>query len=65
MDDVAISLEHVDLLNGLNWLDVKLLERTLKLLVVDTGGLVGLLHLSSWGTLSTDDRNTSAIYATS
>ena len=52
MDDVSIRLEHVDLLNGLDRLYVQLLERCLKLLVVDTAGLMNLLDLSSWGTLS-------------
>ena len=52
MNDVSISLEHVDLLDGLDWLDVELLEGSLKLLVIGTGVSVDLLHLPSWGTLS-------------
>ena len=52
MDNVAIALEHVDLLNCLDGLDVHLLECRLQLLVVCAGRLVGLLDLSSWGSLS-------------
>jgi hypothetical protein len=37
VDDVAVFLEHVDLLDGLDWLDVQLLERRLQLLVVRAG----------------------------
>jgi hypothetical protein len=29
VDDVAVALEHVDLLDSLDWLDVELLERSL------------------------------------
>lgn len=53
VDDVAVRLEHVDLLNGLDGLDVHLLEGGLKLLVVDTRGLVDLLEVSSGSTLAT------------
>lgn len=52
VDDIAIRLEHVDLLNGRNWLDVHLLESGLQLLVVGAGALVDLLDLSSRGALS-------------
>lgn len=45
MDDVAVALEHVDLLDGLDRLDIELLERSLELLVVGTGALVDLLDL--------------------
>lgn len=34
VNDIAILLEHVDLLDCLNWLDVELLQRRLQLLVV-------------------------------
>lgn len=53
MDDVAIGLEHVNLLNALDRLGVELLERCLKLLVVSgrAGGCA--LNLSAGGTLST------------
>jgi hypothetical protein len=54
VNDVAILLEHVDLLDGLDWLDVQLLQRSLQLLVVGTGGLVDLLRLPSGGALATD-----------
>lgn len=53
MDDVAIGLEHVDLLNSLDRLDIELLERCLQLLVVHTRALVHLLDLSSRCALST------------
>jgi hypothetical protein len=52
VDDVAILLEHVDLLNSLDGLDVHLLESGLELLVVGGGGLVDALGLAAGGTLS-------------
>lgn len=52
MDDVSVRLEHVDLFDGLDGLDVHLLEHGLELLVIDTGGLVDLLDVPSGGTLS-------------
>lgn len=52
VNDVSIGLEHVDLLNGLDRLDVQLLKCGLELLVVDTEVLWLGLDLSSWGTLS-------------
>jgi hypothetical protein len=52
VDDVAVRLEHVDLLNGRDGLDVHLLEGGLELLVVTTAGSVDLLDLSSGSTLS-------------
>ena len=52
MDDVSVRLEHVDLLNGLDRLDVHLLERGLELLVVGTAVPGDLLDLSSGGTLA-------------
>jgi len=54
VDNIAILLEHVDLLDGLNWLDIQLLKRSLQLLVIAARGLLNLLDLSSWGTLSTN-----------
>lgn len=45
MDDVAVALEHVDLLDGLDGLDVQLLKRSLELLVVGASGPVDLLDL--------------------
>jgi hypothetical protein len=56
VDDVSILLEHVDLLNCLNRLDVKFLQGCLKLLVVHSLTLMDLLNLSSWCTLSTVHR---------
>jgi hypothetical protein len=52
VDDVSISLEHVDLLNSLNWLNIELLERCLQLLVIHSRALVDLLDLSSRCALS-------------
>lgn len=52
MDDVAVRLEHVDLLDGLDGLHVHLLEGRLQLLVVDAGCLVDLLDNSSGGSLA-------------
>jgi len=59
VDDVAVRLEHVDLLNGRDGLDVHLLESGLELLVVTTTGSVDLLDLSSGSTLATVHRSTS------
>jgi hypothetical protein len=53
VDDVSVSLEHVDLLNSLDGLDIELLERCLQLLVVHPRALVYLLDLSSRCALST------------
>ena len=53
MDDVSISLKHVDLLNSLDWLNIELLERCLQLLVIHSRTLVDLLDLSSRCALST------------
>ena len=53
MDHVSVLLEHVDLLDRLDGLDVHLLERRLELLVVGARRLVDLLHLTAGGTLST------------
>lgn len=53
VDDVAVRLEHVDFLNGLDRLDIKLLECGLQLLVVRAGALVDLLNLSPRCALST------------
>jgi hypothetical protein len=53
VDDVSISLEHVDLLDSLDRLDIELLECSLQLLVVHTRALVYLLDLSSRCAFST------------
>jgi hypothetical protein len=52
VDDVSVALEHVDLLNGLDGLDVELLQRGLELLVVGTSGPVDLLDLPAGSTLA-------------
>lgn len=52
MDDIAVTLEHVDLLDCLDGLDVHLLQRRLKLLIICTRALVHLLDLPSWSTLA-------------
>lgn len=52
MDDVAIFLEHVDLLDGLDGLHVHLLQRSLQLLVIGAGRLVDLLDLAAGSALA-------------
>jgi hypothetical protein len=52
VDDVAVALEHVDLLNSLDGLDVELLERTLELLVVGASVPLDLLDLPAGSTLA-------------
>lgn len=56
MDDVAILLEHVDLLDGLDGLDVHLLEGGLQLLVVGAGGPGDLLDLAAGSTLASIEK---------
>ena len=53
MNDVPVTLEHVDLLDGLDRLDIELLETLLKLLVVTGGSLRGALDLSPGSSLAT------------
>ena len=53
MNDVSIALEHVDLLNRLDRLHIKLLQRRLQLLVIGAGALVDLLDFSPGRTLAT------------
>lgn len=53
VDDVAVLLEHVDLLNTLDGLDVQLLESGLELLVIGAGVADDLLDLAAGGTLAT------------
>lgn len=53
MDDVAIALEHVHLLDGLDGLDIELLEGLLKLLVVTGRPRGGALDLPPGSTLAT------------
>jgi hypothetical protein len=54
VDDVAVALEHVDLLNRLDGLDVEFLERCLQLLVVGAGALVDLLDLPARSALASE-----------
>jgi hypothetical protein len=53
VDDVSVALEHVDLLDCLNWLNVHLLERRLQLLIVGASALVDLLDLSAGSAFAT------------
>ena len=53
VDNVSISLEHVDLLNCLDRLNVQLLQGRLQLLVIHSCALVDLLDLSSRRAFST------------
>lgn len=53
MDDVAVLLEHVDLLDTLDGLDVQLLEGGLELLVIGAGVADDLLDLAAGSTLAT------------
>jgi hypothetical protein len=52
VDNVAVLLEHVDLLNALDGLDVQLLESGLELLVIGTGVADDLLDLAAGSTLA-------------
>lgn len=53
MEDVAVRLEHVDLVNGLDGLGAELLEAGLELAVVGSGAGGGALDLAAGGTLAT------------
>ena len=53
MDDVAVALEHVHLLNGLDGLNIDLLEGGLELLVIASGAGRRSLDLSAGSTLAT------------
>lgn len=46
MNHIPILLEHVDFLNGLNWLHIELLKRRLQLLVIRARRLMDFLHFS-------------------
>lgn len=52
MDDVAVLLEHVHFLDGLDGLHVHLLQSRLELLVVGAGALVDLLDLAAGSALA-------------
>ena len=51
MKDRAVLLEHVDLLDTGDWVDLKLFQLGLKFLVISVGCLVNNLLLSAGGTL--------------
>jgi hypothetical protein len=53
VDNISILLEHIDLFDSLDGLDVEFLEGSLELLVIGARVSVDLLHLSSGGTLAT------------
>jgi len=53
VDDVSVALEHIHLLNGLNGLDIELLQSLLQLLVVTTRPGRRALDLSPGGSLAT------------
>ena len=55
VDDVAVVLEHVDLLNSLDGLSVELLQGGKKLLVVGAGAGGGALDLATGSTLATEE----------
>ena len=57
MDDVAVLLEHVDLLDALDGLDVHLLEGGLQLLVIGAGVAGNLLDLAARGTLASVEKS--------
>jgi hypothetical protein len=57
VDDVAIVLEHVDLLNGLDGLGVELLQGGKELLVIGVGAGGGALDLATGSTLATAEQN--------
>ena len=52
MNDIAVLLEHVHLLDGLDGLHAQLLERGLQLLVVRAAALVHLLDFPPGRSLS-------------
>lgn len=55
VDDVAVLLEHVNLLNALDRLDVHLLQGSLELLVIGTAVPLDLLDLAAGSTLATKE----------
>lgn len=58
VDDVAVGLEHVDLLDGLDGLSVELLQLGLELLVIGVGSGGSALGGSSGSSLSTASSQT-------
>ena len=62
VDDVAVLLEHVDLLNALEGLNVQLLKSGLELLVIGTGVADNLLDLTAGSTLATGESLVFEIY---
>ena len=59
VDDVAVLLEHVDLLDGLDGLDVHLLEGGLELLVIGAGVALDLLDLAAGSALASVENRVS------
>lgn len=59
VDDVAVRLEHVDLLDGLDGLSVELLQVGLELLVIVVGTSGRTLDRSSGSSLSTAQHKSS------
>ena len=53
MNDIAVALEHVDLLNCLDGLHIQLLQRRLQLLVIGAGASDDLLDFSPGRALAT------------
>ena len=53
-NDLTVLLEHVDLLNCLNWLHIQLLQSALQLLVIGAGAFMRLFDFSSWSSFSSD-----------
>jgi hypothetical protein len=47
MDDISVFLEHIDLFDRLDGLDIEFLKRGLQLLVVGAGRLVDFLGLAA------------------
>lgn len=64
VNDVAVALEHVDLLDSLDGLHVKLLEDLLELLVVGAGPLGCALHLPARGALAANARRRTELLET-
>lgn len=64
VNDVAITFEHVDLLDSLDGLDVELLEGLLELLVVGAGPLGRALHLAARGAFAADARRRTELLET-
>jgi hypothetical protein len=62
MDDITILLEHIDLFNCLNGLDIHLLQCGLQLLVIGTARLVDLLRLASRRAFASAEKGCSLVW---